>query len=162
MVDSLTPERRSRLMARVRQKNTGPELALRAALRAAGLVGYRLHRRDLPGRPDLAYGRWRVAVFVDGAFWHGKRFDRDRASQFWRDKIDANVARDERVDSELAAAGWVVLRFSDIQVKADLRGCVGAVDEALASAGRIGDRRDAGQRGGPASERAATGVSCRA
>ncbi len=71
MADHLSPEGRSRNMAAIRSKDTKPELAMRAALRRAGATGYRLHRRDIPGRPDAAFIRWKVAVFVDGAFWHG-------------------------------------------------------------------------------------------
>lgn len=137
MVDRLTPERRSLLMSRVRSKNTSPEIALRSALHAAGLTGYRLHRRDLAGRPDLAYGRWKVAVFVDGEFWHGKKFDRDKASQFWRDKIDANVARDARVNEALASAGWTVVRVWDTEVKRDPNACACLVRDALAARGRL-------------------------
>lgn len=141
MVDRLTPERRSRLMSRVKGKNTGPELALRAALRAAGLTGYRLHRKDLPGRPDIVYGRWRVAVFVDGAFWHGRpdRFDPDRATDFWRDKIARNQARDRAADAALKGAGWTVLRFWDTDVQADAAGCALAVETALAASGRASE-----------------------
>jgi DNA mismatch endonuclease Vsr len=68
--DRLTREERSRLMARVKTRNTAPEVALRSALWTAGLRGWRLHKR-VPGRPDLVWQSRRVAVFVDGAFWHG-------------------------------------------------------------------------------------------
>lgn len=127
-------------MSRVRGKNTGPELALRAALREAGLIGYRIHRKDLPGRPDIVYGRWRVVVFVDGAFWHGRpdRFDPDKATEFWRAKIARNQARDRAANATLEAAGWIVLRFWDTDVRADASGCVEAVRGALAKAGREG------------------------
>lgn len=138
MVDRLTPERRSRLMSRVKGRNTGPELALRAALREAGLTGYRLHRKDLPGRPDIVYGRWRVAVFVDGAFWHGRpdRFDPDRATDFWREKIARNVERDRAADEALRTTGWIVLRFWDTDVKEDAPACAEAVGDALLASGR--------------------------
>jgi DNA mismatch endonuclease, patch repair protein len=81
-------------MAAIRSKNTKPELALRIALRRAGATGYRLHRRDLPGRPDVAFMRWKVAVFVDGVFWHGHPdfWDPDTASSdYWRTKISRNI-----------------------------------------------------------------------
>lgn len=141
VVDRLTPERRSRLMSRVKGKNTGPELALRAALRAAGLAGYRLHRKDLPGKPDIAYGRWKVAVFIDGEFWHGKKFDPDKATPFWRDKIAANQARDARADALLAEAGWVVVRVWDTDVRRDPDGCVHRIADALTAAGRASPGR---------------------
>ena len=71
MTDFLSPETRSRVMARIRSRDTKPELALRRALYAAGVRGWRCHNRQLPGKPDIAFTRWRVAVFVDGRFWHG-------------------------------------------------------------------------------------------
>src|SRR5687767_6028947 len=71
VTDFLSKETRSRVMARIRSRNTGPELALRRALHAAGVRGWRCHAKHLPGKPDLAFTRWRVAVFVDGCFWHG-------------------------------------------------------------------------------------------
>ncbi len=123
-------------MSRVKSKNTGPEIALRSALHAAGLTGYRLHRKDLAGCPDLAYGRWKVAVFVDGEFWHGKKFDPDKASQFWRDKIDANTARDARANEALVSAGWTVVRVWDTDVKNDPEACVRLVRDALNARGR--------------------------
>lgn len=125
-------------MSRVKGKNTGPELTLRAALREAGLVGYRLHRTDLPGRPDIAYGRWKVAVFVDGAFWHGRpdRFNPATATAFWRDKIARNVQRDRTADKALRSDGWIVLRFWDTDVHGDPGGCMDAVRSALSASGR--------------------------
>src|SRR3954469_23963555 len=71
MTDNLTKEQRSLNMSRIRRRDTKPELALRRALWRAGLRGYRVDKKTLPGRPDVAWGRARLAVFVDGAFWHG-------------------------------------------------------------------------------------------
>src|SRR5438874_13409125 len=71
MADHLSPAGRSRVMARIRSRNTTPELALRRALFAQGVRGWRCHAKRLPGKPDLAFTRWRIAVFVDGCFWHG-------------------------------------------------------------------------------------------
>lgn len=125
-------------MARVRGKDTKPEMTLRRALTAAGLVGYRLHRRDLPGRPDLAYGRWRVAVFVDGAWWHGRadRFHPEKSSEFWQAKIARNIERDAEVNAALVAAGWAVVRFWDDKVTRDPAATVARVQAALVAAGR--------------------------
>lgn len=133
MADPLTPERRSALMARVRTKDTKPEVALRQALWAAGVRGWRLHRRDLPGRPDLAFVGRRVAVFVDGAFWHGHPdYYRGQSGKFWDDKIAANRARDARVDGDLRARGWTVVRIWDFEVERELGVCVDRVRAALA------------------------------
>src|SRR3954470_5771021 len=83
--DPLSPEKRSRLMSKVKTRDTAPELTLRKALWAGGVRGWRCHRRDLPGRPDLAFGRLRCAVFVDGAFWHGhpSKFRPGKSGDFW-------------------------------------------------------------------------------
>jgi DNA mismatch endonuclease (patch repair protein) len=106
-------------MARVKGRNTQPELALRKALWAAGLR-YRLHRK-LPGTPDLAFVSAKVAVFVDGCFWHGcpqhYSFPATRP-EFWAAKLDRNVARDARVDAELTALGWNALRLWEHDIKA--------------------------------------------
>jgi len=95
-------------MARVRNKNTAPELAVRRLLSRAG-VRYRLHRRDLPGTPDLYVPRLRLAVFVHGCFWHGHDCPRGRRPKtnaaFWELKISQNMARDEHTRIELSNRG---------------------------------------------------------
>ena len=110
--DIVTPEKRSRLMAGIRGKDTAVELAVRRQLHALGLR-FRLHGRDLPGRPDIVLPRFRVAVFVHGCFWHrhhGCRYaatPRTRAD-FWQRKFDANVRRDAAAVQGLIQAGWRV------------------------------------------------------
>ena len=131
MPDRLTPKQRSALMARVRTRNTGPEVALRRALHAAGVRGWRLHRA-LPGRPDLTFGRARLCVFVDGAFWHGHPdYYRGQSGEFWDRKIARNRERDESVNRELADQGWRVLRLWDFEVERDPAACARRVAEAL-------------------------------
>jgi DNA mismatch endonuclease, patch repair protein len=123
-------------MSRVRTRDTAPEVALRRALHAAGVRGWRLHR-PLPGRPDLIFGRARLAVFVDGAFWHGHPdYYRGQSGEFWDAKIARNRARDERVNAELAELGWTVLRLWDFEIERELAACVSRVVAALAAAPR--------------------------
>lgn len=110
MVDSLTPEERSRHMARIRDRDTQPELQVRRVAHAMGLR-YRLYRRDLPGTPDLVFPRWRRAVFVHGCFWHrhlgcSKTTTPKTRADFWEEKFRANQARDARKFAGLQAAGW--------------------------------------------------------
>lgn len=137
MADKLTAQQRSSLMARVRTRNTAPEVALRRALWREGVRGWRLHR-PLPGRPDLAFGRARVAVFVDGAFWHGHPdYYHGQSGTFWDEKIARNRARDERVNAELAELGWKVVRLWDFEVARDPSGCALTVREALALAAGV-------------------------
>lgn len=126
-------------MAAIRAKDTKPELALRAALRQVGVTGYRLHRKDIPGRPDLAFIRWKVAVFVDGVFWHGHpdHWNPEKAaSDYWRQKIERNIRRDREADAALEEQGWTVVRMWDMDVRDDLPGCTEEVLTALRSSGR--------------------------
>jgi len=106
------PLDRSQIMARIRGKDTGPEMLLRRALRARG-IGYRLHAPDLPGRPDVVFRGARLAVFVHGCFWHrhpgcAKATDPKTSTTFWQDKFSRNVARDRRKADQLLAKGWDV------------------------------------------------------
>lgn len=99
-------------MARIRGKDTGPEMILRRELRSRG-IGYRLHAPDLPGRPDVVFRGARLAVFVHGCFWHRhpgcpKATVPKTESRFWTDKFDRNVERDRRKTAQLLAAGWKV------------------------------------------------------
>ena len=134
MPDHLTKAERSKLMARVRTRDTAPEVALRRALWAAGLRGWRIHPR-VTGKPDFAWRARRIAVFVDGAFWHGHPdYYHGQSGAFWDAKIERNRARDERVNTELREQGWKVVRVWDFEVARDLSGCVERVRVALADA----------------------------
>lgn len=98
-------------MAAIKGKDTKPEMLVRRAIHAAGLR-YRLHKRDLPGRPDIVLTRIKTVVFVHGCFWHhhgcrASGWPRTRA-EFWRTKIEGNVDRDRRTTYFLRAAGWTV------------------------------------------------------
>jgi DNA mismatch endonuclease, patch repair protein len=140
VADHLSPEGRSRNMAAIRSTNTKPELALRKALREAGATGYRLHRKDIPGRPDVVFIRWRVAVFVDGVFWHGHpdHWNPDKASSdYWRTKIARNIERDRAADVALRELGWCVVRMWDQDVKRDIAACANQVLAALAASGWV-------------------------
>lgn len=119
-MDVLTPQQRSHCMSRIRGRNTGPELLLRKELWAAKLR-YRLHYKA-PGKPDIAFPKTRVAVFVDGCFWHGcpQHSMRPRTNRvFWQRKIGANVNRDRAVVLLLRAEGWSVLRFWEHEIRND-------------------------------------------
>jgi DNA mismatch endonuclease, patch repair protein len=116
-MDVLTPRQRSHCMSRIRGKDTGPEVALRRALWAARLR-YRLHY-SIPGRPDIAFPGARVAVFVDGCFWHGCPLHSVKPKtnpEFWQRKIGMNMSRDHAVVQLLRAEGWSVLRFWEHEV----------------------------------------------
>ena len=119
-------ERIGRRMARVRSKDTAPEMAVRRGLHARGLR-FRLHRADLPGKPDLVLPRFRVAVFVHGCFWHScTRCDRGRRrpktnQAFWEAKLAANRARDARNKAEVESLGWKVAVVWECDVRSPER-----------------------------------------
>lgn len=112
-MDRVTPEVRSRIMAKVRSRgNRSTEAKLRASLVGAGVTGWRLHARDVPGTPDFAFDDARVAVFVDGCFWHGcpRCYRRPASSQaYWDEKVKRNMARDRRNRAALRRAGWIAV-----------------------------------------------------
>jgi len=113
MTDIVGSKRRSELMANIRGRDTAPELAVRRIAHRMGLR-FRLHRKDLPGRPDLVFPKHRLAVFVHGCFWHrhrGCRYAYTPKSRvaFWAEKFAANVARDAHQKRALEVLGWRVL-----------------------------------------------------
>jgi len=140
-------------MSRIRGTNTLPEVTLRKTLYAIGVRGWRLHRRQLPGSPDLAFGRWKVAVFVDGAFWHGhaSKFSPGRLSPAWEAKIRANQGRDRRVDRQLTAMGWCVVRLWDFEVARDALAQAERVRDVLNDRGYVGGLQQRGATTQPAS-----------
>jgi DNA mismatch endonuclease (patch repair protein) len=113
MADFLTPAERSHRMSRIRSSNTAPEVALRRALHTLGFR-FRLHRKDLPGKPDIVLPRYKATILVHGCFWHRHEgcsiaTTPKSNTSFWTEKFDRNVARDERVRSQLSELGWQVL-----------------------------------------------------
>ena len=126
-------------MSKIRGRDTKPELVLKAALRRAGLWWYRLHRTDLPGWPDIVFVKERVAVFMDGCFWHGcPRHYRAPASnkRYWLPKIRGNKARDKRNTAALRRAGWSVVRVWEHDVNERPDWCVAKVARAVGKAER--------------------------
>jgi DNA mismatch endonuclease, patch repair protein len=122
MADNLNSAQRTSAMRQVKSKDTSTELIVRNILRAAGLVGYRLHRRDVPGCPDIAWLSKRRAIFVHGCFWHSHRCRRGcrrpkTNSDYWREKIDRNVERDHRNRAALKAMDWRVLTIWECELK---------------------------------------------
>lgn len=125
-------------MAGIRSKDTKPELAIRQGLFALGVRGWRCHTRSLPGRPDVAFTRWRVAVFVDGAFWHGHpdHFTFGKSGAYWDAKIARTQERDRFANEELHSRGWTVLRFWDFEIREDPAACLAKIVVALQDAGK--------------------------
>ncbi len=122
-----TPEI-SKRMANVRLKRGKAETMLAKRLWHAG-YRYRLNYRKLPGSPDIAITKHKVAVFVDGEFWHGQNWDERKPKlksnrEYWIEKIEENIARDKRNNDSLDKQGWSVIRFWEKEVLKDLDGCV--------------------------------------
>jgi DNA mismatch endonuclease (patch repair protein) len=121
-VDTLSPEERSERMSRVRGKDTGPEWAVRQLVHSMG-YRYRLHARDLPGRPDLVFRKRRKVIFIHGCFWHRHpaagcalaRLPKSRLD-FWLPKLEGNRERDERNRRALVKAGWKVLTIWECEL----------------------------------------------
>lgn len=147
MVDVVSPADRSRMMSGIQGKNTKPELTVRRMLFASG-YRFRLHRRDLPGAPDIVMPGRKIAIFVHGCFWHmhqGCRFAKMPATrpEFWKAKLEANVERDRRAVEKLQPLGWRVLcvwecTTRDVHVAAGLQAAMSAWIEGGAPVGEIG------------------------
>jgi len=131
-------------MRAVHSENTSPELALRKALWARGFR-YRLHRKNLPGKPDLVFPSRKVALFIDGDYWHGRQWqkrgftsleeqmERVHNSEYWIKKISGNVARDKKNNRELRKLGWTVIRVWESDLKKQYSRVVSRVIRKLRS-----------------------------
>ncbi|MVW88848.1 DNA mismatch endonuclease Vsr [Pseudomonas sp. PB101] len=120
-MDIVSKEVRSRMMAGIRGSDTSPEIKVRRMLHRYGFR-YRLHQRNLPGRPDLVLSRYRVCIFVHGCFWHrhpGCRYATTPRTndEFWRTKFDQNVARDAKNKESLLASGWRVFELWECGIR---------------------------------------------
>jgi DNA mismatch endonuclease (patch repair protein) len=131
-MDNLTRAQRSRCMSRVRTSDTDLETVVCRALHQRGLR-FRKHARALPGTPDLVFAAARVAVFVDGDFWHGYRFPswRDSMSPFWQAKIARNRARDRRNFARLRRQGWTVIRVWQHQIRTQLDSALDKIESSV-------------------------------
>ena len=132
MPDNLTPEQRSYCMSRIKGKDTGLEVRVRSALHRRGLR-FRKHVKDLPGKPDVVFIKARVAVFVDGDFWHGYRFPswEDKVSDLWKKKINKNRERDAANHRRLRQMEWTVIRLWQHEVEEDFDACIDRILAAV-------------------------------
>lgn len=131
-MDVLTKKQRHKNMSHIRSKNTKPEILLRKALWHCGLRYWKNYKK-LPGTPDIVITRYRIAIFVDGDFWHARGHEEHPGEQigtnkdFWQKKLKRNVERDKEVNDELTESGWLVLRFWESDIKKDLQKCVDTI-----------------------------------
>ncbi|MCB5285387.1 MAG: very short patch repair endonuclease [Candidatus Cloacimonetes bacterium] len=132
MPDNLTPEQRSYCMSRIKSKDTGLEMRVRSALHRRGLR-FRKHVKDLPGKPDVVFRKARIAVFVDGDFWHGYGFSswEEKVSDFWKKKINKNRERDAANHRKLGQMGWTVIRLWQHEIEEDFDACIDRILAAV-------------------------------
>ena len=123
-MDVFDEKTRSRIMARIKSKNTKPEIAIRSALHRAGFR-FRLHAKELPGRPDIVLPKYRTIILHNGCFWHGHKCKLGRLPtsnrKFWREKIRRNRKRDAENERKLEAMGWKVVRIWTCGFEAGLK-----------------------------------------
>lgn len=134
------PQTTHKIMSSIPSKDTKPELMLRKALWNQHLR-YRVNYNKLPGKPDIVFTKYQIAIFCDGDFWHGHNWairglgsleeELQSYSDFWKKKILRNIERDNEINSKLRSLGWTVVRFWESEIYADLDGCVKAVQEAI-------------------------------
>ncbi|MEM9077833.1 MAG: very short patch repair endonuclease [Bacteroidota bacterium] len=135
-----TTPKRSKIMGKIRGKNTKPELAFRKALWEAG-YRYRIDYKKLMGKPDVALKKYKTVIFIDGEFWHGQNWKERKQKiktnrEFWIPKIERNMQRDQEVNTELERLGYTVFRFWEGEIKKELDQCLQKVIahlEAIAS-----------------------------
>lgn len=133
MTDIVSKAKRSEMMSRIRSRDTKPERLLRGALWHLGFR-YRISPKNVPGRPDIVFKWARLAIFVDGCFWHGcpTHYQRPKNnSRKWRKKLLQNRARDKQVNAMLRTAGWRVIRIWEHSIRKDLDACVMKVGRIL-------------------------------
>ncbi len=136
-MDRLTKEQRHTNMSRIRSKNTTIEILLCQELHRRG-YGYRKNYKELPGKPDIVLTKYKIAIFCDSEFFHGKdwpelksRLLKGNNSTFWIEKIERNMERDEENNRDLMHLGWRVLRFWGDEIKKDTMSCVREIEDAV-------------------------------
>ncbi len=130
-----TTKSRSMHMKKITSKDTKPEITFRKALWAQS-VRYRKNYAKIPGKPDMAITKYKIAIFIDGTFWHGYNWREKKGKirsnrEYWIKKIERNMERDQFINIQLNKMGWLVLRFWDFEVKKDLPLCVDKTMAAL-------------------------------
>lgn len=136
-MDTLTKEQRRKNMQNIKSKDTKIEIRLRKALWHKG-YRYRKNYKGLPGKPDIVLAKYKIAIFCDGEFFHGKdwevlkpRLEKGNNSEFWISKISRNRERDDEVNKKLLFQGWTVIRFWGNDIKKNVDECVKVIEECI-------------------------------
>jgi DNA mismatch endonuclease (patch repair protein) len=134
-MDTVTKAKRSQMMAAVKGKgNRSTEWKIRSRLISAGISGWSLQRKSLVGTPDFIFSDQKVAIFLDGCFWHGCKSCKNIPSsnhQFWLQKIEKNRRRDQFVNRKLRRLGWKVIRFWEHSIKKNPNGCIEKIKASI-------------------------------
>ena len=136
-MDRLTKEQRHKNMSSIKNKDTGIEVKLRKALWEKG-YRYRKNYKELPGKPDIVLTKYKLVIFCDSEFFHGKDWEdlqeqlkRGNNADFWIKKISQNRVRDEEINKQLMFMGWTVIRFWGKDIKKDVEQCVKVIEETI-------------------------------
>jgi DNA mismatch endonuclease (patch repair protein) len=134
-MDDLTPEQRHKCMSHIKSNNTSIEILLCKALWHEG-IRYRKNVKTLPGKPDIAITKYKLAIFCDGELWHGKNWEIRKNEiktnrDYWIPKIERNITRDNENDKKLENKGWIVLRFWGKDIKKNLKACVNEIKDTI-------------------------------
>ncbi|VBT67598.1 DNA mismatch endonuclease Vsr [Burkholderia pseudomallei] len=132
MVDNMTAEQRRMTMSRIRSRDTKVELTVRKELHRRG-YRFRVNAAWLAGKPDIVFTKIRLAIFIDGDFWHGWQFERwaDKLAPYWHEKISGNIARDRRRRALLRREGWTVMRLWEHDVRKNFERCIRRIEAKL-------------------------------
>lgn len=137
MTDVLTPEQRRKNMQHIRSKDTKIEIVLRKALWRKG-YRYRKNYKGLPGKPDIALTKYKIAIFCDSEFFHGKDWEvlkprllKGENGEFWVNKISKNLKRDDEVNKTLLFMGWTVIRFWGKEITKNTEECIKVIEETI-------------------------------
>jgi len=134
-MDNLTPEQRHKNMSHIKSKDTSIEVLLRKALWHEG-IRYKKNLKTLPGKPDIAITKYKIAVFCDGELWHGKNWETRKETistnrDYWVPKIERNITRDNENEKKLENMGWVVIRFWGGKIKKNLFDCINEIKKTI-------------------------------
>lgn len=137
MADVLTPEQRHKNMQNIKASDTKIEVLLRKALWQKG-YRYRKNYKELPGKPDIVLTKYKIAIFCDGEFFHGRdweilkpHLEKSNNSEFWINKISRNIERDDEINKKLLFMGWTVIRFWGNEIKKNVNECIQVIEETI-------------------------------
>lgn len=130
-----TSKKRSKIMRKIKSKNTKPEIKFRKKLWAKG-IRYRINDKRYPGKPDIVIPKHKIAIFIDGEFWHGYNWKEKREKikshrDYWIPKIEKNIKRDKKYTKELKTMGWTVVRFWENEIKKGIDSCINKTMEII-------------------------------